>query len=89
MCDVLLWRVLGDVAQLVERGLCKPEVVGSNPIVSTKRDLDGFAKVTASFDAQESNANDRKPRYVDVVIVLRDNRNAKCQCRRSNPRIIY
>ena len=25
----------GDVAQLVERGLCKPEVVGSNPIVST------------------------------------------------------
>ena len=26
----------GDVAQLVERGLCKPEVVGSNPIVSTK-----------------------------------------------------
>ena len=26
---------LGDVAQLVERGLCKPEVVGSIPIVST------------------------------------------------------
>jgi hypothetical protein len=25
----------GDVAQLVERGLCKPEVVGSIPIVST------------------------------------------------------
>ena len=25
----------GDVAQLGERGLCKPEVVGSNPIVST------------------------------------------------------
>jgi hypothetical protein len=25
----------GDIAQLGERGLCKPEVVGSNPIVST------------------------------------------------------
>ena len=29
----------GDVAQLVERGLCKPEVVGSIPIVSTGCDL--------------------------------------------------
>jgi hypothetical protein len=28
--------VLGAVAQLGERGLCKPEVVGSNPISSTK-----------------------------------------------------
>jgi hypothetical protein len=28
----------GDVAQLVERGLCKPEVVGSIPIVSTFED---------------------------------------------------
>ncbi len=27
----------GDVAQLGERGLCKPEVVGSNPIISTNR----------------------------------------------------
>jgi hypothetical protein len=26
----------GDVAQLGERGLCKPEVVGSIPIISTK-----------------------------------------------------
>ena len=25
----------GDVAQLGERGLCKPEVEGSNPFVST------------------------------------------------------
>ncbi len=25
----------GDVAQLGERGLCKPEVVGSIPIIST------------------------------------------------------
>ena len=34
-----LWydEVPGDVAQLVERGLCKPEVVGSIPIVSTSR----------------------------------------------------
>ena len=29
------WKSRGDVAQLVERGLCKPEVVGSIPIVST------------------------------------------------------
>lgn len=27
--------IIGDVAQLGERGLCKPEVVGSIPIVST------------------------------------------------------
>ena len=29
--------MIGDVAQLVERGLCKPEVVGSIPIVSTHK----------------------------------------------------
>ena len=29
-------RIRGAVAQLGERGLCKPEVVGSNPISSTK-----------------------------------------------------
>ena len=28
------FAVLGDVAQLGERRLCKPEVVGSSPIVS-------------------------------------------------------
>ena len=28
-------RIDGAVAQLGERGLCKPEVVGSNPISST------------------------------------------------------
>jgi hypothetical protein len=31
------WNLFGDVAQLVERGLCKPEVVGSIPIVSTEQ----------------------------------------------------
>ena len=30
-------RGSGDVAQLGERRLCKPEVVGSNPIVSTAK----------------------------------------------------
>ena len=30
---------LGAVAQLGERGLCKPEVVGSNPIGSTSRSV--------------------------------------------------
>jgi hypothetical protein len=30
-----LRRDFGDVAQLGERGLCKPEVVGSIPIIST------------------------------------------------------
>lgn len=34
----------GDVAQLVERGLCKPEVVGSIPIVSTKVVADLFRR---------------------------------------------
>ncbi len=28
-------QAVGDVAQLGERGLCKPEVVGSIPIIST------------------------------------------------------
>ena len=31
--------VHGDVAQLGERGLCKPEVVGSSPIISTNGKL--------------------------------------------------
>ncbi len=30
----------GDVAQLGERGLCKPEVAGSIPVVSTKLPID-------------------------------------------------
>ena len=32
--DAPRWRN-GDVAQLGERGLCKPEVAGSIPVVST------------------------------------------------------
>lgn len=36
---------LGDVAQLVERGLCKPEVVGSIPIVSTLVAASGRAQM--------------------------------------------
>lgn len=35
--------LLGDVAQLGERGLCKPEVVGSNPIVSTTHTSQGWS----------------------------------------------
>ena len=38
MSRVAAWAFIftyGDVAQLGERGLCKPEVVGSIPIVST------------------------------------------------------
>ncbi len=31
-----MFATCGDVAQLGERGLCKPEVVGSIPIVSTR-----------------------------------------------------
>ena len=38
--SLVCWTPRGDVAQLVERGLCKPEVVGSIPIVSTSRDSD-------------------------------------------------
>ena len=38
----------GAVAQLGERRLCKPEVVGSNPISSTKR---GETKRQGSFDS--------------------------------------
>ena len=33
--------VRGAVAQLGERGLCKSEVVGSNPISSTKKQIGG------------------------------------------------
>jgi hypothetical protein len=36
---------LGDVAQLVERGLCKPEVEGSIPFVSTFKHLMASGKV--------------------------------------------
>ncbi len=32
-----MFTTSGDVAQLGERGLCKPEVVGSIPIVSTSK----------------------------------------------------
>ena len=35
MSRVFITGTTGDVAQLGERGLCKPEVVGSTPIVST------------------------------------------------------
>ena len=35
---------LGAVAQLGERGLCKSEVVGSNPISSTKKQVGGSFK---------------------------------------------
>jgi hypothetical protein len=38
----------GDVAQLGERGLCKPEVVGSNPIISTNGLDNGQAKTRVS-----------------------------------------
>ena len=37
---------LGAVAQLGERGLCKSEVVGSNPISSTKKQVGGSLKAS-------------------------------------------
>ena len=39
----------GDVAQLGERGLCKPEVVGSIPIVSTMSWMGRQLELSAFF----------------------------------------
>ncbi len=42
---------LGAVAQLGERGLCKSEVVGSNPISSTKKQVGGSLKASENESA--------------------------------------
>jgi hypothetical protein len=41
----------GDVAQLGERRLCKPEVVGSNPIVSNEKFYGYFDFVVAMLES--------------------------------------
>jgi hypothetical protein len=51
-------RESGDVAQLGERRLCKPEVVGSIPIVSTRlsrsgREKNGEDELTNRFTTVE------------------------------------
>jgi hypothetical protein len=37
---------MGDIAQLVERRLCKADVSGSSPLISTKSKNDSFFKRT-------------------------------------------
>ena len=44
---------LGDVAQLGERGLCKPEVVGSIPIISTML-ADGVERMSEFITANSA-----------------------------------
>jgi hypothetical protein len=47
---------------LVERGLCKPEVVGSIPIVSTKSTREGTAMTNDNADAPgDANTSDAVP----------------------------
>ena len=44
-----MFATCGDVAQLGERGLCKPEVVGSIPIVSTRNKRAGWGFLVRLF----------------------------------------
>jgi hypothetical protein len=55
--DDIVRFILGAVAQLGERGLCKPEVVGSIPISSTVRSL----WVGPLSRTSESDSDDQAP----------------------------
>ena len=58
--------IKGDVAQLGERGLCKPEVVGSIPIVSTKCSSRVSARLF-SYLAACRRSQDQRQVTTDVV----------------------
>ena len=81
-------RIRGAVAQLGERGLCKPEVVGSNPISSTNMVMAGGSERTSMAETFRTRSGIDHPLSTRRTLALGATRNSGFALGRFGPLLV-